>query len=296
MNALLNRNNNIHRTHEKVPGGTMSAVHFGPAGEPVRLVFLNANGFHGLAYRTVLESLGVHVIALDLRGHGHTALPIESDNLAKFHNYAQDVAEYLRAHVEGKIVLAGHSLGASTAILTALKAPDKITKTLSLDPIILPTPVRFGMKFLPVRKYLRKNFPIARNAGRRRDEFPSFEAVYERYHGRGPFKNFPDEALWDYVSGGFVKHGDGVRLACRPLWEQFTYTIQGHSMMGPIAALPKSSRIIITDFVKQNRRWIGKMRAKRPGITIEHRPDLDHFFPLINPEISVAALKESLGL
>ena len=67
-------------------------------------------------------------------------------------------------------------------------------------------------------------------------------------------------------------------------------------MMGPIAALPKGSRIIITDFVKQNGRWIDKMKTKRPDITIDHRPDLDHFFPLINPEISVVALKESLGL
>ena len=55
--------------------GRISAVHFGDVSAPIRLVMLNANGFNGYSYKTILEPLGVHCVALDLRGHGMSELP-----------------------------------------------------------------------------------------------------------------------------------------------------------------------------------------------------------------------------
>ena len=54
--------------------GCISAVHFGDVSAPIRLVMLNANGFNGYSYKTILEPLGVHCVALDLRGHGLSEL------------------------------------------------------------------------------------------------------------------------------------------------------------------------------------------------------------------------------
>ena len=48
--------------------------------------------------------------------------------------------------------------------------------------------------------------------------------------GKGPFKEFTDAALWDYICGGFVQEGGHVRLACRPEWEQYTYVAQCHNL------------------------------------------------------------------
>lgn len=298
MDALFNRNANIHRTLKPVPYGHMSAIHFGDQTAPVKMVFLHATGFNALAYRSLLEDLGIHVLALDLRGHGHTQLPTDIEKVASFYTYAKDVTAYLDAHVPGKVILCGHSLGASCAILAARMAPDKISKVLSFDPVILPFHVRMIMKSKRGRKRLQSAFPMARNAGRRRDVFSSLESAFKRFHGRGPFKHFTDTALWDYVSGGFIaqnpKDGDGVRLLCRPRWEQFTYTAQGHNMKSAIRQLPKDSHILITNFVEPVS-WIPKMQAKCPHIKIEHYPKLDHFYPLINPEISLPALKDILG-
>lgn len=297
MDAFFTRNSNIHRTLKAVPYGRMSAVHFGDKNAPVKMVFLHATGFHALAYRSLLENLGVHVLALDLRGHGHTKLPIDTEEIASFHTYAKDVTAYLDAHVPGKVILCGHSLGASCAILAARMAPDKISKVLSFDPVILPLFVRLIMKSKRGRKRLQNKFPMARIAGRRRDVFTSLESAYKRFHGRGPFKHFTDEALWDYISGAFIpqnpEDGNGVRLLCRPKWEQFTYTAQGHNMKSAIRQLPKDSRILITNFVEPVN-WIPKMQAKCPHIRIDHHPELDHFYPLINPEISLPALKDML--
>lgn len=294
MNTLFTRNKNLHRTHKEVDGGTMAAVHFGPIDQPIKLVFLHANGFNGLAYRSILEGLGVHVIALDLRGHGLTTLPTDQ-NFSTFHAYAKDVTTYLEAHVPGKVIIAGHSLGASTAILAAGMAPHKIAKVVAFDPIVLPFYVRMVMSTKIGREYLKKNFPIAKSAGRRRDVFASQEAVYNRYVGKGPFKAFSDIALWDYICGGFVENRDNVHLACRPEWEQYTYVAQCHNLKKAIKTLPTGLHIIITDFVKQGK-WISSMCCKRPDLRIEHFPELDHFFPIINPEISIPVLRKHLGL
>ncbi|MBL4871191.1 MAG: alpha/beta hydrolase [Robiginitomaculum sp.] len=293
MQTVFTRNKNIVRTHKPVKGGTMSAVHFGPLDQPVKLVFLNANGFHGLSYRTILEPLGVHVIGLDLRGHGHTHLPLDK-NFASFHHYAKDVINYLEAHMTDKIVLAGHSLGASSAILAAQIAPDKISKVLAFDPIVLPIYVRMMMKTNMGRNYLCENFPMAKMAGNRRGIFKDHQTAFNRYRGRGTFKQFSDEALWDYVCGGFIQKDDHVRLACRPEWEQYTYVTQSHNLKKAIKGLPAHSRIMITDFVPQGK-WIGPMKKRRPDIRIDHLRKQDHFFPLMNPEISVPALREILG-
>ena len=291
---IFTRNKNIHRTHKDMDDGRVSAVHFGPTGTPVKLVFLHANGFNGLAYRSILEGLGVHVIALDLRGHGMTTLPAQAGQFANFYSYAQDVIAYVEAHISGEVVLAGHSLGASTAILAAGIAPDKITKVLAFDPIVLPLFVRGMMSTKMGRRYLVKNFPMARAAGKRRDIFNDFQTVFKRYQGRGTFKHFPDTALWDYICGGFVKDGDHVRLACRPAWEQYTYVAQSHDLKKAIKALPVGSHLMVTDFVKQGK-WIAPMGKFRPDMQTEHLPDYDHFFPLINPDISIAALQNILA-
>lgn len=272
----------------------MSAVHFGPVDVPVKLVFLHANGFNGLAYRSILEGLGVHIIALDLRGHGFTTLPTDQ-TFSTFHAYAKDVVAYLEAHVPGQVIVSGHSLGASTAILAASMAPDKISKIVAFDPIVLPLYVRAMMATKMGRNYMKKHFPIAKSAGRRRDVFDNKKAVFSRYVGKGPFKEFTDAVVWDYICGGFVREGDHVRLACRPEWEQYTYVAQCHNLKKAIKMLPTDSRIMITDFVKQGK-WIGPMKRARPDLQIEHYPKLDHFFPVINPEISIPALNEALGL
>ncbi len=291
---IFTRNENIHRTHKVLGNGTVSAVHFGPIDTPVKLVFLHANGFNGLAYRSILEGLGVHVIALDLRGHGMTTLPAQAGQFANFYSYAQDVIAYLNAHVSGKVVLAGHSLGASTAILAAGLAPDKITKVLAFDPIVLPLFVRVVMSTKMGRNYLRTNFPMARAAGKRRDIFNDFQTAFKRYRGRGTFKQFPDTALWDYICGGFVEGGGHIRLACRPAWEQYTYVAQSHNLKKAIRVLPAGSHLMVTDFVKQGK-WITPMARLRPDIRTQHLPDFDHFFPLINLDISVAALQNILA-
>lgn len=295
MRKTTSQYQDIQRSNKVVPGGHMAAVHFGPISEPVKLVYLHANGFNGLTYRSLLEPLGVHVVALDLRGHGLTDLPIDDAALASHTNLAKDLAAYLKVHIVGKVILAGHSLGANTAIIAAGILPEKTIRVLAFDPVVLPLKARILMMSRTGRNFLMNNFPFAKNAGRRRDKFSSHEAVYERYHGRGPFKHFSDNVLKDYIHDGFVPFEGGVRLACRPNWEQLGYVSQAQNMKRRIANLPPGSRIMITDFVEQSEGWMRRAKRKNPDLRIDYYPKKDHFFPIIEPDISREALREIIA-
>jgi len=71
--------------------GRMSAVHFGDTSNPAQLVMLNANGFNGYSYKTIIEPLGVHAIALDMRGHGMSELPTDVAALKNWDVFRDDI-------------------------------------------------------------------------------------------------------------------------------------------------------------------------------------------------------------
>ncbi len=288
----------IERSNKEVSGGHMAGVHFGPTATPVKLIYLHANGFTALTYRSLLEPLAkeqnAHILALDLRGHGLTDLPTKDAKLASHINFAKDLVAYLKIHIDGKVILAGHSLGANTAIIAAGMLPEKIIRVLAFDPIVLPLSARFIMMSGFGRKFLMNNYGFAKNAGRRRDVFTSHEAVYERYHGRGPFKHFPRNVLRDYITDGFVSCAEGVQLACRPLWEQLGYVTQSQNMKRRITNLPSGSRIIITDFVKQSGAWMQRAQRKNTGLRIDYLPRGDHFFPITELDMTRGALRDIL--
>ena len=56
--------------------GEMAALDFGPPDRAIDVVFLHANGFNALTYRSILGPLaaGLRVLAIDQRGHGASRL------------------------------------------------------------------------------------------------------------------------------------------------------------------------------------------------------------------------------
>jgi pimeloyl-ACP methyl ester carboxylesterase len=63
-------------------------------------------------------------------------------------------------------------------------------------------------------------YDLVEKAARRREFFPSADAAFGAYRGRGIFKLWPDAQLRDYLDGGLLPTSDGqMRLACAPAWE-----------------------------------------------------------------------------
>lgn len=281
----------IERRDYDLPGGTLSAVHYGRTSNPVKLVFLHANGFNAFAYRTVLAPLGIHAIALDLRGHGMTALPTDPENLKNWHIFRDDVSTFFDRYIDRPVVLGGHSYGAVTGILLAPILKQRLSGYVGFDPVMIPPLFRFGSKFKPFRNMTKKRLPIARGAGRRKFIFQDYEEAYARYKDRGAFKGFYDQALKDYLTGGLKPHPDGVQLACHPLWEQAIFAAQAHNMFKAARDLPANTHIIsagkgaVSDKILRAR-----VQKSLKGGQVEFKSEFGHLFPFQQTEFATKAI------
>ena len=282
------------RTYD-LRGGTLSAIHFGRTSNPLKLVLCHANGFNARSYRAVLEPLGVHAVALDLRGHGMTRLPTDPENLRNWHVFADDIAAFFDAHVARPVVLAGHSYGAVSGLLALPSIQDKVHGYAGFDPVLVPGLVRFFTRFAFGREYMKLRVPIARKAGERKSVFGSREEAFARYQGRGAFKGVPDDILRDYVAGGMVPTRDGrVRLACDPAWEQAIFAAQAHNVFRNVPRLPDASRIVFAGArgrVSTNTQRAA-MQRRQPGISVEFQPGFNHLFPFQEPEFATGVLRD----
>ena len=278
--------------------GRISGVHFGPTSEPVRLVMLNANGFNGYSYKTILEPLGVHAIALDLRGHGMSELPIDIMALTNWHIFRDDIIEFFERYIDTPIVVAGHSYGAVTGILAMPQINDKVSGYVGFDPVMVPWLFRQMTKLPGGRSYMKKRIPIARKAGRRKSKFESYEAAFERYKDRGAFRGFTDEALRDYLTGGLKADGNDVKLACDPLWEQAIFAAQGHNVFKAAKALPRDNSHMTfagkygAVSFKSGRSYMAKIIG---ADNVVFNKDRAHMFPMHDPDYAVECLRKVLS-
>jgi pimeloyl-ACP methyl ester carboxylesterase len=191
------------------------------------LVFSHANGFNASTYSSLLAPLAgrFRIIAWDMRGHGETSLPLDPQLLTGWRVFRDDLIRLLdRLAIRGAI-LAGHSLGATTSMLTAAARPD-LARALVLAEPVMPTDGVSLMARLarPLGWSARVN-PLAGMALKRRAQFASREEAVKRFTGRGAFATWPVETIADYVATGLTPEGDGFRLSCPPDWEAAAFSV-----------------------------------------------------------------------
>jgi pimeloyl-ACP methyl ester carboxylesterase len=84
-----------------------------------------------------LERAGNEVVAYDARGHGESD-PAPPGEGYGYPELVADLERVVAARVgEGRFVLAGHSMGAHTAIAYALRHPDRLTGLVAIGPVYL---------------------------------------------------------------------------------------------------------------------------------------------------------------
>ena len=282
--------------------GDLSALHFGDTSEPVRLVFLHANGFNAQSYRAVMEDLGVHSVVFDMRGHGHSRGMPQPKGLANWHIFRDDCMEFFERHLpsltDNPVVLAGHSFGAVSAALSAPFLTGKLSGYVGFDPVSVPFLFRLTSNLPGGRSYMKKRVPIARNAGRRKSVFESPDAAFTRWQGRGAFRGMSDDILRDYIDGGLIERTDGQwELACDPKWEQAIFVAQWHNIFKAVRSLPDNSKFIYAGgrppvSTASARRAIQKAQ---PKIDVQFDPSLGHLFPFIQTELSAQILRAVLA-
>jgi pimeloyl-ACP methyl ester carboxylesterase len=204
-----------------VPGGRIFTLQWG---EGPLLVFTHATGMCARVYSQLLAPLGhrFRIVALDARGHGRTELEAVPGHIpADWTLYRQDLVALVDALGGGPVLLAGHSFGATVSLEAAVDTPGLARAVCLIDPPFIPHDHVAGYR--TAREAGHPPNHMADQAERRRDRFDSTAAARHSYHGRGVFRGWPDAALDDYLEGGLLPDGDGVRLACTPGWEATSF-------------------------------------------------------------------------
>ena len=198
----------MRRTIPLAGGDVSQLVWDGEAGAPV-LHFAHANGFNAQTYRGLLAPLagGFRVFASDARGHGFTSLRTAPGMAGGWTIFRDDLLAVIERIAPEGAILAGHSMGATASLMLAALRPELVRALVLVEPVLIPAEAEVG------------DSELARGAERRRARFASAEQAFALYRGRGAFKTWSDESLRDYLAGGLVADGDGMRLACDPAWE-----------------------------------------------------------------------------
>ncbi len=274
----------------------MSALHFGDTSKPVALIMLHANGFNGQSYRSLLEPLPVHSVALDLRGHGLSTLSYDPATLRNFHIFRDDILDFLARYVEGDFVLAGHSMGACAGMLCAPFLGQKMKGYVGFDLPLLPVWMNPFYRMPGGLELMRRKLPIAVAAGRRRSDFASLEAAFTRYQGRGVFKGFDDAVLRDYLLGGLIATDQGVRLACDPKWEQAIFPAHDHNLYAAAKDLPTDNTNIVFATSGAPNTPLSRQRLRRVvgSKNVIRAKETNHMFPLNQPNLARKFLAEAL--
>ena len=279
----------------ETPEGDMAALEFGDPAKKLAALWLHATGFNAMTYQSILAPLGLRtkVQALDLRGHGRTALPAKPGRLKSWKRYRNDVIAFLDRESPTKpVVLGGHSMGGAVALMVAGARPEKVAGLVLVDPVILAPRYYMAMHLSPFR---RGGTQMAKQARRRNNKFDSREHIQYKYKGRGAFKTWRDPFLEDYILDAFDRT-DGNdpdsdkqiwQLLCDPKWEAATFMAQRNRPWGALAKVRKH-RIPIT-ILRPDRDSVmtdqvaARMVRKCPHLVLKERVNTTHFLPMEAP-------------
>jgi pimeloyl-ACP methyl ester carboxylesterase len=170
---------------EMKAGGKLAGIEFGDPIKPFAAVWIHATGFNAMTYQSLLAPLGLRqrVAALDMRGHGRSTMPAKPGRMKSWHRYRDDVIEWLEREAPHGVVLSGHSMGATVALLVAGKRPDLVKGLVLADPVIMPRVYYFWKHVFPPVTWIANRNMLARGAKKRRAEFPAFREALESYSG-----------------------------------------------------------------------------------------------------------------
>ncbi|WP_375307813.1 alpha/beta hydrolase [Bradyrhizobium sp. A11] len=189
-------------------GAEIAMLQWGERGKPPALL-VHGTGFVAAVWDEVACELAsaYTVYALDRRGHGASHKP----GAYHFLDYADDVRRVMDALELRNVHGIGHSAGATDLLLAAKLLPGRFARLFVMEPTVMdPRAARSGGL---------NDESVARLQGtlRRRAEFDSADAVFERYRAAPAFADWTETSLRAYVRHGFVPLDDGrVRLCCTP--------------------------------------------------------------------------------
>lgn len=254
------------------------------------LHFAHANGFPGQSYRILLEPMQSQwqIKILDRLGH-QPNFPVN----ANWQNLVDELLQHLEQTCgNNPVVGVGHSLGGVITYMAALKAPERFSQIILLDPPLLTGLDSLSLKLGKRFGFIDKITPAGITKGRR-SHFPDQVTAVNYFSSKNLFKNFHPQALRDYVEFGTEQRATGgIQLRFSPAVEVAIFRNLADNLTGSHRKLKVPASIIRGE----SSELITEQRAKRlrkMGFEIYPVPG-GHMFPLEHPEQTRQCLESLL--
>lgn len=262
--------------------------------------FAHANGFPSGVYRAFLSALAddFRVVASDMRPLWQP--PWDPLSVKDWSVFADDLIRTLDAErfpATPPVIGVGHSLGAFTTLIAAVRRPDLFSALVLIEPPFLGPGRRLGLSVFS--RVAPQRIPLVGRTLVRRDHWPSLDAAYDYFRQKRVFSRVPDDVLRDYVQYGTRPVGQGAQderaLTFSREWEARIYTTIGnHAQLIQRCRVPVLAfRGETTDTLTQSvwRQW---QRLASPRDRFVEVSDAGHLLPLEVPERIADIIREQL--
>lgn len=187
------------------------------------LVFLHANGYPPECYLPLLSGLATNhkVWAIHQRPLWPGSRP---EAVESWHALSDDLIRFMDDRDLQKVVAVGHSMGAVVALRAAIRAPERFTGLVLLDPVLVDRTTMVKWRLLRMLGVGHRLHSRIRGASRRRRSFGTLDEAFRGYRHRGVFKYMSDDALTATIAGLLAPNpGGGYELRYSPKWESRMY-------------------------------------------------------------------------
>lgn len=272
------------------PDGDFHYIDWGGSGPLAHIA--HGTGLCAGVYTPLVERLRQHVrvLGMDDRGHGKTRAQADPRKLKNWDIFAEDL-EHFFEHLGEPLIAMGHSRGAVSSLLVAIKRPDLVRALVLIDPTILPFSWMW-LWFLAKKTGLARLVPIVAQAVRRKSVWADGEAILAAYRGKDPFRAWKNGFLEAYIADGTEETGQGtIRLCCEPAWEAQCFAVCPHDVWRYVPRLQRPTLVLygaesdtfLTPAVK-------RFKAKVPSAVFRCLEGTSHFVPMERPDDSAKAI------
>jgi pimeloyl-ACP methyl ester carboxylesterase len=286
-------------------GAPIAVARWGNAKSGLPPVFLvHGTGFVAEVWEDVARTLALdHVVyAFDRRGHGASHKP--EAHQYHFLDFALDACAVIETLQLSGLFGIGHSAGGTDLLLAAKLLPNHFSRLFVIEPTVMnPAVGTHGGKLSD------GSMEFIQQMRRRRAEFPSGTAAFQRLRASPTFANWSEPALRTYLQYGFEHLQDGtVRLLCKPhieaamlvpICEAIEQIYAGDERGNPFSWLSEIKcpvRIATTEqsaaFHKQ---MVARAFALIPTASQWNFDGVGHCIPQEAPELLIEALQRFAG-
>jgi len=273
------------------PDGDFHYIEWGGSHGPLAHIS-HATGFCAGTYGPLADRLKpeLRMIGMDDRGHGKTRAPADPGKLKSWDTFAEDL-EHFFDFLNEPVIAVGHSRGAISSMLVAVKRPELVRALILIDPTIIPHSWTWPW-FLAKKLGLTRFINLAAQAGRRKSIWPDRATILSAYRHKHAFNAWEKEFLEAYIADGTEATPDGlIRLCCQPGWEQQVFASCLHDAWRYVPLIKHPTLVLYGArsyaFLPSA---VERFKAKVPTANFRCFEENGHFIPMERPEETATAM------